>query len=275
MTAGAGEVPSPDGSCKRRLAPALVVTAVASLALGGYGAHRAKVRAAREYVPPVFVDPGPGPRAPSSEWCGVEVGVSHLGDVRSTTSSWSLSCADRGSRALMSELREKKRAEVATAEARGAPDAVTGASILTRRTAHDDNPQIRFDCEDASSDRVRDRVRPASKGRLLFVFDDESAPVRHVSYQRSHGDWASALADFTDAKRALSERFGPARESGTPPLSELTVESPLPKYTRREAAVRYSDLVAKVSIVNLGGHGFSVSEIVEVPWPVRADAPAR
>jgi len=177
-------------------------------------------------------------------------------------------------RAMMTELRDKKREEVARAEAHGTPDAVTGASILKRRTARDDNPQIRWNCGEASSSALRDRPRPPSSGRLLFVFDDDRAPLRHASYQRNHRDWASAVGDFRDALGALSERYGRPVDKGIRP-GDLTAESPLPKYGRSEAEWRFSDIVASVSVANLGGHGFAVSEVVEVPWPVRADAPSR
>lgn len=250
---------------------------LAALAVGTFGlvAYRWKKHAAAKYVPPVFTEPGPGPRTPVTEWLGVRVGFSRFDSVKSTTEAWSLSCSDRGMRAMMAEIRDKKREEVARAEAHGTPDAVTGASILKRRTARDDNPQIRWNCNAASSSALRDRPRPSSTGRLLFVFDDDRAPLRHASYQRNHRDWASAVADFRDAFGALSARLGAPAGKGTIRPSELAAESPLPKFGRSEAVWRFSDAVASVSVANLGDHGFSVSEVVEVPWPVRADAPAR
>jgi hypothetical protein len=256
----------------------LVWIGLAALGVGmslGAVAYRLKKHAAAKYVPPVFTEPGPGPRAPGTDWLGVTVGLSRFESVKATTAAASLSCSDRGMRAMMTELRDKKREEVAKAEALGTPDTVTGASILKRRTARDDNPQIRWNCDDASSSALRDRPRPISSGRLLFVFDDDRAPVRHASYQRNHTDWASAVADFRDALGALSARLGTPAGKGTIRPSELAAESPLPKYGRSEAEWRFSDAVASVSVANLGGHGFSVSEAVEVPWPVRADAPAR
>jgi hypothetical protein len=250
---------------------------LAALAIGVFGAvaYRWKRHAAATYVPPVFTEPGPGPRAPVTEWLGVRVGFSRFDSVKSTTAAWSLSCSDRGMRSMMAELRDKKREEVARAEAHGTPDAVTGASILKRRTARDDNPQIRWNCNAASSTALRDRPRPSSSGRLLFVFDDERAPLRHASYQRNHRDWASAVVDFRDALAALSGRYGRPIDKGTRPGADLTSDAPLPKYGRSEAEWRFSDVVADISIANLGDHGFSVSEVVEVPWPVRADAPSR
>jgi len=260
---------------RRRWGVALVLVLATGGVLAGYGFRRYKQHQAAKYVPPVFTEPGPGPRAPTAEWLGGKVGFSRHGAVESTTASWSLACSDRGSRALMKEIRDKKREEVARAEARGEPDTVTGASILARHTARDDNPQIRWSCGGVTSEKLRDRERPTSSGRLLFVFDDDRAPLRHASYQRNHDDWREALRDYADSRGAMSLKFGSATESGTLPIVELSDDVPLTKYARREAMWRFSDVVARVSIVNLGGHGYSVSEIVEVPWPVRADAPAR
>jgi hypothetical protein len=263
------------GGSRRRWVVWVGLVALAVGAFCGVVAYRWKKHAAAKYVPPVFTEPGPGPRAPVTEWLGVRVGFSRFDPVRSITTGWGLSCSDRGMRAMMAELRDKKRDEVARAEAHGTPDAVTGASIIKRHTARDDNPQIRWNCDATSSSALRDRQRPASSGRLLFVFDDDRAPLRHASYQRNHRDWASAVADFRDALGALSARLGSPAGKGTVRPGELAAESPLPKFGRSEAEWRFSDIVASVSVANLGNHGFSVSEVVEVPWPVRADAPAR
>jgi hypothetical protein len=262
------------GSRRRWIVWVGLAGVVAGFVLGAV-AYRWKKHAAAKYVPPVFTEPGPGPRAPASEWLGVRVGVTPSGGVQFTTGSWALSCADKGMRAMMTELRDKKREEIARAEARGAPDTVSGASILTRRTARDDNPQVRWNCDRVPSSALRDRTRPLSSGRLLFVFDDARAPVRHASYQRSHREWSNAVADFNDALRAVSERFGRPAGKGAESATEVSIDSPLPKYGRQQAEWRFSDLVATVSVANLGASGYSVSEAVEVPWPVRADAPAR
>jgi hypothetical protein len=211
--------------------------------------------------------------------------------VKALTAGWGVSCADRSVRTLMNELRDKKRAQIEEAKAHGTPDAVTGASILTRRTARDDNPQIRFSCEEAASSRLADRARvPLSSGRLLYVFDDERSPIRHVSYQRNHPAWDAALADFIATRDALAARLGKPTESETGTGAARTADgtgaagaadgtagsdAPVPKYGRRVAEFRFSDLVATVSVANLGGRGYSVGEALEVPLPIRADAPAR
>jgi len=264
-------------SLNRRALRARVAFAGALLfALGAaalYRQHRA--RAASHFVPPVLVDPKPGPRAPSTDLLGVRVGVSHFDAVVSLVTRSGLSCEDRGVRVLMAEIRDKKRAEVAEAAARGTPDAVSGASILTRRTARDENPQIRFSCEGADSSKLVDRARASSKGRLLFVFDDPKSPLRNASYQRNFSDFGSALADFSSALDAFTARFGTPRETELGPRRGPSPDSPLEKYSRRVDEWRFADVVATVSIANLGGRGFVVSESLEVPLPLRADAPTR
>jgi hypothetical protein len=256
---------------------ALVVGGIA-LVVGLLGARywRHRVRAAgSRYAPPILVDPPPGPRAPSTDLLGAHVGTSHVADVQGFTRAWGVVCEDRSVRVLMGELRDKKRAEMEEAKRRGAPDTVTGASILTRRTARDDNPQVRLSCDDVSSSRLADRARVPSSGRLLYVFDDERAPLRHVSYQRNHADWDTALSDFTTTRDALSGRLGSPRESETGTATKAPTSEPLPKYARRIAEFRFSDLVATVTVANLGGRGFAVGEALEVPLPIRADASAR
>jgi hypothetical protein len=259
---------------RSRVALALGGIALVVGVLGaGYWRHRVRAGASH-YAPPVLVDPPPGPRAPSAELLGARVGTSHVADVQAFTRAWGVACADRSVRTLMSELRDKKRAEVEEAKRRGTPDAVTGASILTRRTARDENPQVRLSCEDVSSSRLADRARVPSTGRLLYVFDDERAPLRHVSYQRNHAEWEPALADFASTREALSGRFGSPHESETGTATKGPTSEPLPKYARRVAEFRFSDLVATVTVANLGGRGFVVGEALEVPLPIRSDAPA-
>ncbi|HVU03021.1 MAG TPA: hypothetical protein VHE30_14775 [Polyangiaceae bacterium] len=259
---------------KRRAASVALLAGAVVAASVGYWRHRARA-AAQHWVAPVLVDPAAGARTPSSEILGVRVGATRLVEVQRLTGAKGLSCADRSVRVLMGELRDKKRAEIAAAEAAGKPDAVSGASILTRKTARDENPQVRFSCDGVRSGALGDRARPEGVGRLLYVFDDANGPVRHASYQRNHDDWTAALADYEDARRALTEKLGPPRESSSMPKSGAAPGGPLPKYGRRVAEWKFSDVVATVSVGNLGGRGFSVSEALEVPLPLRPDAPVR
>lgn len=247
---------------------------LAAALLGGGLWHR-RQRAASRYEPPAFTEPGP--RAPSSELLGVRVGVAHLTDVRRKMESWGVACGDRSMRTLMGEIRERKREELRRAEEHGQADAVTGASIVSRRTARDDNPQIRLSCDRVASARLLDRTRAGSEGRALFVFDTDAAPVRHASFERNLTGWAEAWADFASTRAALSARFGAPTDQQTGASGAPAPEppEPLPKYARRVAEWRFADLTARVSITNLGGRGFSIEEVAEVPWPVRADAASR
>jgi hypothetical protein len=275
-------LPHIDASSKPRLRRVNAVVAAAGafvvLGVAGAGWWHARMHRAAQYVPPVFVDPPPGPRAPSADIFGVRIGASHLADVKRLMTTAGVACEDRSVRTMMGELRAHKREEIRVAEARGKPDTVSGASILTRHTARDDNPQIRFACADVASDELPDRTRAPSTGRVLFVFDTKDAPARHASYERNDAAWETAIADFNDTRAALRARFGaPADQSSaaagaSPDASAVAL--PLPKYSRRVAEWRFSDLLVRVSLSNLGGRGFSVSEVMEVPWPVRANAPA-
>ena len=259
---------------RRRAAAFGVALALSGGALGVF-AWRARVQAASRFTPPVFVEPAPGPRAPRTEFLGARFGASRPADVSRVMDSWGVRCADRSVQTLMKELRERKREEIARAASptgRSA-DAVSGASVVSRRTARDDNPQVRLSCESVASSLLGDRKRPASSGRVLFVFDTADSVVRHASYQRNHAGWREALADFTSAREALLSRLGPARELAPGHPAGAPEADALPKYGRRAVQWRFADLVAEVSVVNLGQRGFSVSESVEVPLPVRADAP--
>jgi hypothetical protein len=268
--AASGGDATPARSRARKWALAVGGTLLAGGAAIGYWHHRTE--AAARYAAPVFVEAPAGPRAPGSELLGVRVGVSVAREVRARMSSWGVVCADRSVRTMMAELRDRKRQELRLAKARGQADAVTGASILAHRTAQDDNPQLRLSCDDTPSSRLADRARPPSTGRALFVFDTDALPARHASYERSHTSWGDAVGDFTDTRAAFKARFGePGAERAAPALPG----EPLPRYERRFAEWHYADLSVRVSVSNLGGRGFSVSEVVEVPWPIRADAPAR
>lgn len=257
-----------------RQALAIAVTVVAGVAVIGFFTHRSRRHTASAFVAPNYVEPAPGPRAPRVDFLGAHFGASRRVDVERGLASWGVACRDRSVRALMNELREHKREELARA---GEADVVSGASIVSRRTARDDNPQVRLGCERVTSRALRDRARPLSVGRVLFVFDAHDSVVRHASFQRNHPGWEDAHADFRSARDALAAVLGPAQE---PPsragstAGSTAVDAP-PKYGRRVVEWRFADLVATVSMVNLANRGFSISESVEVPLPVRADAPSR
>ena len=253
------------------------IVLVLSAALGvpalviGYGLHRMHERRTIRDVLPTFSEPAQGPRAPSARALGFVVGSSTLEQVRARLYAAGLDCPDTSMRALMQQSRDQTRAEMQARKARGEdPDAVSGASRVDYRSPKEANPQVRLSCGEVSSSQLGDAERTASRGRLLLVFDSPRHPLRHVSFERTHPatQVSAALADLDGTRSRLSSQFA-ATASGLEPTSELPWLSP------RETAWRFSDLHARVTAINYGPRGVVVSEIVEVPWPVRADAPAR
>ncbi len=239
--------------------------------VGAMGFYRyQQARAPLRDILPAFTEPAAGPRAPTSEAFGMTVGRSGLPEVNAFLRGEGLDCADTSMRALMQKAREDKRKEIAAAAARGdPPDAVSGASIVNRRSPKEANPQVRLSCEANAA-----HANARGPGRLLMVFDSPVHPVRHVSFERSFPAAATetALAEFIGAKRGMEARFGPptkgrAGTDGEP--AEFVWLSPL------EIEWTFADLRVRVTAVHYGARGVVVGETVEVPWPVRADAPAR
>jgi len=220
-----------------------------------------------------FKDPGPGPRAPRTAAFGATVGVSMFPEVEALVKQRGLDCADTSVRALMDRRREAERAKVADAKARG-EDAVTAASWVNRRSKREANPQLRFSCPKISSEQIGDRPRPPSSGRLLYVFDDASYPLRHSSYQRTHRDHAAALRDFEDTAAALTAVYGPPSKSPRTELPRPDAGGKLefPNATNYEIAWDFADLAVRVNVLRYGDL-VTVGERVEVPHGIRPDAP--
>ncbi|HMJ12695.1 MAG TPA: hypothetical protein VK524_14840, partial [Polyangiaceae bacterium] len=217
---------------------------VLGAALAGWFARSGVDRAAQPGIR--FREPEPGRRSPVQEAFGFRVGRTTLAQAKARLSALGIACRD--------------------ASPGGSVDVVSAAS----RTRHD-VAQVRLACEDVRATSIGDRMRSPALGRLLLIFDDTTRPLRHVSFDRVRSDPQQALADFEDTLRAFSKIHGaPAARSqrfGT--SSPAALEKLAPVW----ATFNYSDLLAKVSILNMGRRGILVSEIVEVPWPVRADAP--
>lgn len=223
---------------------------------------------------PEFVDPGEGPRAPTNDAFGLNVGASTLDEVKAWVARRKLVCSDTSVRALMARYRDKKVAEIKAAEAAGEADGTSGASWLYRSSKHEKNPQVRLACENVPLDRIGDRARPeGALGRLLFIFDSAAHPLRRVVVQRRHteADHAPLRAQFVAAEEALTGLFGEPE----------TVKQPLPAEGESFAMMRpyrrhwrFADLEVKVSALRLKS-GVTLYEEVGVPWPVRADAPAK
>lgn len=243
------------------------------LTAASYGYYRYRMAGMMKLVDelPAFSEPAAGARAPVSRGLGFDVGLLKADTVKATLEAKQLDCPDTSIRALMQQAREAKRQEVETAKAKGL-DSVTGASMLYRRSPKERNPQVRLSCSDVPADVLTDRRRARSRGRLLFVFDSPQHPLRHVSYARSfHGiDDGLALAEFEAAKQAMTSLYG---DPASGPAGAITL--PLPLYQARTFTWKFADLLVSVKLMNMGEGRLSLDETVEVPWPVRADAPAR
>lgn len=209
------------------LASALGVCAV----VFGYGLYRMKARRTIKDVLPTFSEPGPGPRAPSARALGFLVGSSLLPAVRASLKSAGLDCPDTSMRALMQQARDQTRREMEARKARGEdPDAVTGASRVNYRSPKEANPQVRLACSDTPSGKLTDAQRPASRGRLLLVFDSPLHPLRHVSFERTYPatETASAIADLDGTRARMTASYGPGTGAlaGAAPTQELPWLSP-------------------------------------------------
>ena len=144
-------------------------------------------------------------RAPASDAFGLALGRVTLAEAEAELRARGLLCTDTGVRTSVAKLRERKREEL---EASDDPDAVSGASILWRRSNKERNPQIRLACE---LDSIADfgAGRPAVAGRALLVFDSPELPLRHASLRRTHTDPERALADLRESIARFTAIYGP------------------------------------------------------------------
>jgi hypothetical protein len=247
--------------------------ACVSLLLGAaYGYHKYRMASMMKLVDelPTFTNPAPGARAPKARAFGFQLGTDSLSDVTAAIGKLGLRCPDTSMRALMDQARAAKQQEIAAAKASGAGvDSVAGASMIYRRSPKERNPQVRLACDEATSHLLPDRLRADSTGRLLFVFDSAAHPLRHVSFTRSFRgiDDTLAVSEFQAASKAIAEIFGPGTDGGE------EIELPMPRYKSYALSWKFSDLQATVRLMNMGDGRLSLDETIEVPWPVRADAP--
>jgi hypothetical protein len=232
--------------------------------LGGW----AWSRCPRELPPldtvlPVFVAPDPElPRAPERLAFGLQLGLS-LDALQTELSSRGLACDDTSVRASVEKLREHKRKQLEQAED---PDAVSGASILHKRSKKESNPQVRLAC-DLPSIAQLEAGRPHVSGRALFVLDSPEHPLRHASLRRTYRDSEAAMLDVRESVARFSAIHGePSSVRGFIPAVGEAPAKPEPIRVQW----RYADLLVEVS-ANSFGKLISVDERVEVPWPVRVE----
>ncbi|MBK9754294.1 MAG: hypothetical protein IPO88_12450 [Nannocystis sp.] len=220
-----------------------------------------------------FKDPGPGPRAPVTVAFEATIGSSMFPEIESLVYKRNLKCADTSIRAMMDKRRESEKARIADAKARG-EDAVTAASWVNKRSKREANPQLRFSCPKVSSDQLGDRARTPSTGRLLYVFDDASYPLRHASYQRTHKDQALALKDFEETSANFTRLYGPPTKTFKAELPKPDKDGKVefPGAINYESSWEFADLLARVNILRYGDL-VTIGERVEVPHGLRPDAP--
>lgn len=219
---------------------------------------------------PAFVEPDQAlPRAPSNLAFGVAIGAIDVEQLDRRLGELAVACDDTGVRAIVQRLRESKAAELAQADD---PDAVSGASIVWRRSNKEKNPQVRLSCPVASIQAIDPTREPSPKGRVLFVFDSPEHPLRHASMRRNHAGRGSAVRDLSKAVAIYRAQFGePTHTRGAIPEFE---EELLDRLEPIAVQWRYADLLVEVTLHDFGKN-ISVDERIEVPWPVESDAPAR
>jgi hypothetical protein len=248
----------------------LGLLAVVGLAVGGFAFHGYR-RGRIVDVLPAFTEPASGPRAPTSHAFGFAVGAETLVAAESRLRASGVACVDRSIRALMKSAREEKQREIEAAKARGeGVDSVAGASAVHRRSPKEANPQVRLTCDETPPHTLLDRQRPPGKGRLILVWDSAQHPLRHASFERTYAttSMAAALTDYIATRRALAAIFGP-------PVHDTAEPDSLPWLAPVETRWAFADLQVRVTALNYGPRGIVLSEVVEVPWPVRPDAPMR
>jgi hypothetical protein len=257
---------------RRRRALGLTVIGLAGLAaVGGWAwSKRPRELPPLETELPAFVEPSSTlPRAPSSLAFGVAIGAIDLEQLDRHLGELAVACDDTGVRAIIQQLRESKAAELDQADD---PDAVSGASIVWRRSNKEKNPQVRLSCPVESLQAIDRSRAPTPAGRALFVFDSPEHPLRHASMRRNHPRRGSALRDLVATLAVYRAQFGePTTMRGVIPEFE---EELLDRLQPVAVQWRYADLLVEVTLHDFG-RSISVDERIEVPWPVESDAPAR
>jgi hypothetical protein len=267
------DVPNKRSRVRNGMAIAATLVLVVVLGYGAYGYYR--VQKMNADVLPEFLEPGEGMRAPSSSALGVRVGTTPLADVEGLIAIWGLTCRDTSMRALMGEQRDKKKAEIENAKARGDDvDGISGASLIDYRSPKERNPQVRLSCENTANSKLKDRPREESAGRVLFIFDSPKHPARHVSYRRQHQNHPLARDDLAETVNYYVDLFGKPQVTSKLPPIEDDGSVRFPTVTPYKFEWQFADLRVRVEGMSFGKRGVDVNEVVEVPWPVRANAPA-
>lgn len=218
---------------------------------------------------PAMTEPPPGPKGPDNHLLGVAVGHTSFEGVVAYMKGRNPDCRDTSARALMKRMRaQKAKAQDLAAPAADEADAVSGAS-WKKTSPMERNPQVRYACENTEASTLDGR-NLSVKGRALFVFDSPEHPLRHASFRRLHPKAADGIREAQQTLAAFTGLFGVAHAvSRELPKDSAAIETWRPY----EYSWLWSDLEAKVTIIDYGKRGFSVYETLQVPLPIRPDAP--
>ena len=158
-------------------------------------------------------------------------------------------------------------------------------SAANRRSPMERNPQVRLSCEGLPAARLTDRPRAASVGRLLFVFDSPEQPLRHISYQRTIADSGAGRGRARRRRRRLREDLGPPTRKPQPtPAGQPPPARPADRPHRHPALAGPHPNTSGPSPTSPSASPPSTSAApaapcspssIEVPLPIRPDAPAR
>ena len=286
----------------------LVVTLFLGLALlSWYGLRGYHAWKRRQLPPPSwkhqFTEPPKGKLPPSFPLYGLIVGESGWQDVQRFTAQQKLVCLDNSVSAMM---QRKRKLDAEKNKKAGKADAVSGAT-WKKRPPRAQNPSIRWNCERVQAAQISSFTRPhPAHGRLLFVLDSPKHPLRHISYQydllpaKAVDSFQAAVNYFTQllgkpdiardahplpqprgALKPLHSNAQPVKDNATslPASKSHLGEAPIDpqkvkKYGLFLREWRYAGLVVRLSMRSFG-RWFNLSESVEIPWPIRPDAPKR
>jgi hypothetical protein len=231
---------------KRLKHVALALLAV-TLSTVAYGRFRFQKMVAAQM--PQLVEAPAGARAPRYDYLGVTIGTSSKEEVLHLAQAAGFVCEDRSMHTLVKDGVAK---EAARKQAAGENNwAILAYGWLN---PHGRNPQVRIDCQHEAQ-------------RLLFVFDDDAAPVRHVSKTTRFENVDDARPYYLQSANDMLAHFGDrSAKRNAAALEWLSPET---------TALSFGDLSVSVSATNYRERGVVLSEVAEVPWPIRGDAPAR
>ncbi|MEC8024408.1 MAG: hypothetical protein VX223_10775, partial [Myxococcota bacterium] len=140
------------------------------------------------------------------------------------------------------------------------------------RTDRKMSPQVRWSCTKVPSSALKGvRGRPHFTGRWLFVFDDDTSPLRHVSYRRSHHDMALARDDLRATVHAWRVRFERPQKVSTLPERG----APFPRMKPMLFEWQNNQRRATLSALSITGQRVDILEAIELPQNVSHDPSKR